>query len=157
MSDRVLTQFRHALPREMPAVLWSIREILPGLVLCSAIAGAAFAAASLPGLSALSPLIIAILIGIGVRNAVRLPSTIQPGIGFAMRRVLRAAVVLLGLQITLQQVGEVGTAGIAIVAATLVSTFVFTRWLGRVMGVERRLAELIAAGTGGRWASPAAR
>jgi uncharacterized integral membrane protein (TIGR00698 family) len=29
----------------------------------------------------------------------------------------------------------------------LVSTFVFTKWLGRLLGVERKLAELIAAGT----------
>ena len=30
---------------------------------------------------------------------------------------------------------------------TLVATFVFTKWLGKLLGVERKLAELIAAGT----------
>jgi uncharacterized integral membrane protein (TIGR00698 family) len=41
----------------------------------------------------------------------------------------------------------VGPAGIGIIATTLVATFAFTTWFGRVIGVERKLTELIAAGT----------
>jgi uncharacterized integral membrane protein (TIGR00698 family) len=45
------------------------------------------------------------------------------------------------------QVMEVGASGVAIIATTLFATFAFTVWLGRLLGVDRRLAELIAAGT----------
>jgi uncharacterized integral membrane protein (TIGR00698 family) len=71
----------------------------------------------------------------------------KPGVVFCLRRVLRFAIILLGLQLTAEQVIEVGADGIAIIAATLICTFLFTTWLGRRIGVERKLAELIAAGT----------
>jgi uncharacterized integral membrane protein (TIGR00698 family) len=64
-----------------------------------------------------------------------------------MRRVLRSAVILLGLQLSVSEVAAVGSAGIAIIAATLTATFLFTAWLGRMLGVDRKLSELIAAGT----------
>ena len=42
---------------------------------------------------------------------------------------------------------EVGGRGIGIIAATLVATFAFTVWMGKWLGVDRKLAQLIAAGT----------
>ena len=35
----------------------------------------------------------------------------------------------------------------AVIATTLFATFIFTKWFGRLIGVDRKLAELIAAGT----------
>jgi uncharacterized integral membrane protein (TIGR00698 family) len=66
---------------------------------------------------------------------------------FSVRRILRSAIVLLGLQLSLTQVVTVGLAGLAMIAVTVVSTFVFTVWLGRRLGIDRKLAELIGAGT----------
>lgn len=121
--------------------------LLPGLLLVMAIAGSAFALRFLPGLSAFSPMIIAIVIGMAFHNLVGTPARARPGVAFSMRKVLRFAIILLGLQLTASQVAEVGAMGIAIIAATLVATFGFTLWLGRLIGVDRKLAELIAAGT----------
>ena len=45
------------------------------------------------------------------------------------------------------QVAHVGLAGVGVIAATLIATLTFTKWLGRVMGVDAKLAELIGAGT----------
>lgn len=64
-----------------------------------------------------------------------------------MRRILRFAIVLLGLQLSLAQVITVGVVGLAIIAVTLAATFVFTVWLGRRLGIDRQLAELLGAGT----------
>jgi uncharacterized integral membrane protein (TIGR00698 family) len=64
-----------------------------------------------------------------------------------MRRVLRFAIILLGLQLSLAQVVEVGAAGLGIIAFTLGGTFLFTVWLGRRLAVDRKLVELIASGT----------
>jgi uncharacterized integral membrane protein (TIGR00698 family) len=47
----------------------------------------------------------------------------------------------------LSQVVEVGSAGLEVIALTLSGTFLFTMWLGRRLGVDRKLVELIAAGT----------
>ena len=92
-------------------------------------------------------MILAILMGIGLHNMFGTPTIAIPGVKFSLKRILRFAIILLGLQLTAMQVVEVGPVGIGIIIAVLVSTFVFTKWLGRVLGVERKLAELIAAGT----------
>lgn len=59
--------------------------------------------------------------------------------------MLRFAIVLPGLQLAAAQMAAVG--GVAVPAATLLATFLFTTWMGRLLGVERGLAQLIAAGT----------
>lgn len=121
---------------------------LPGLLACAAIAAAAVGLNALPGLAAASPLILAILLGIGLRALGRgLPAALVPGIKASLRSVLRAGIVLLGLQLTVSQVLAVGGAGLLLVAATLAATFAVTLWLGRLLGVDRALTELIAAGT----------
>src|SRR5271168_4029353 len=121
--------------------------IWPGLLLTSAIAGAAFALRQVPGVATFSPMILAIVIGITFHNLIGTPARAKTGVAFSLRKVLRFAIILLGLQLTAEQVLEVGATGLAVIALTLVGTFVFTIWLGRLLGVERKLAELIAAGT----------
>ena len=123
------------------------RSSVPGLFLTATIAAAAFGLRNLSGITALSPLIVAIVLGIAFHNTVGTPAAFKQGVVFSMRRVLRFAIILLGLQLSLSQVVEVGGAGLAIIASTLAATFLFTVWLGRRLGVERKLSELIAAGT----------
>ena len=118
-----------------------------GVILTSAVAGAAAWLHSLPIIGAFSALILAIVLGMIVRNTVGVPAAARPGVSFALKRVLRLAIVLLGLQLSFTQVGQVGGRGVAVVAATLVATFCFTTWLGRKLGVDRKLTQLIAAGT----------
>lgn len=122
-------------------------ETAPGALLTVGIASAAFMAHRVPGLSALSPLILSIVLGAALHNVVGTPAWAKAGVTFSLRRVLRLGIILLGLQLTAEQVVDVGAGGLAIIAATLVATFVFTTWLGRAMGVERKLTQLIAAGT----------
>jgi uncharacterized integral membrane protein (TIGR00698 family) len=92
-------------------------------------------------------MILAIILGVAFHNAAGTPARARAGVRFALRRLLRLAIILLGLQLTAVQVAAVGITGIAIIVATLVATFLVTKRLGRVIGVERKLAELIAAGT----------
>jgi uncharacterized integral membrane protein (TIGR00698 family) len=121
--------------------------IAPGLALAAAVAIVAYAARQAPGLSSFSPLILAIIAGIAFKNLVGAPEASQAGIAFSMRRLLRLAIMLLGLQLTAAQVAEVGATGVALIALTLVATFAFTIRLGRLLGVDGKLAQLIAAGT----------
>jgi uncharacterized integral membrane protein (TIGR00698 family) len=121
--------------------------MLPGIGLTALIALGATELRHVPGLGHFSPLIIAIGLGIGLHNGIGSPARAMPGIGFSLRTLLRLGVVLLGLQVTLQDIGAVGASGLGVIAATLAFTFVATKTLGRWLGVDRRLAELIAAGT----------
>ena len=121
--------------------------VWPGLALTAAIAAMAFTLRQISWVSMLSPIILSIALGMSLRNITGLPTLAQPGVTFSMRRILRFAIVLLGLQLTASQLVEVGATGIAIIATTLAATFLFTVQLGRLIGVDRKLAELIAAGT----------
>lgn len=121
--------------------------ILPGLAYTVLIAAAAYALRQIPGMGLVSPLIIAIAIGMALHNVFGTAAAIKPGVKFALRRILRFAIVLLGLQLTFEQVRSVGLVGFSIVAFTLFATFFATRWFGRLMGVDKQLSELIAAGT----------
>jgi uncharacterized integral membrane protein (TIGR00698 family) len=112
-----------------------------------AIAMAAFGLRELTGFTAVSPLMIAMVLGMAVYNSVGTPAICKAGIAFSTRRVLRFAIILLGLQLSLGQAAEVGGAGLAIIAVTSAATFTFTTWLGYKVGADRRLAKLIAAGT----------
>ncbi|HVP85418.1 MAG TPA: YeiH family protein [Rhizomicrobium sp.] len=124
-----------------------LSDIAPGIALSAMLALLAFGLHALPGLAVFSPMIMAILLGIGFHNLVGTPRRAREGVKFSLRRILRLAIILLGLQLTAQQVVEVGGTGVAIIAVTLVATFAVTKWFGRVLGVDRKLAELIAAGT----------
>jgi uncharacterized integral membrane protein (TIGR00698 family) len=121
--------------------------VLPGLLMASTVAASAYWLRELPGLSAFSPLILAILIGTAFHNVVGTPAVAKAGVAFSMRRLLRCGIILLGFQLTVSQIVEVGHRGFLIIATTLAATFVFTIWMGRVLGVERKLTQLIAAGT----------
>jgi uncharacterized integral membrane protein (TIGR00698 family) len=124
-----------------------LRAIWPGVLLVAGIVGAAFALRQIPGLGLLSPMILAILLGIAVRNTIGPPVAAQPGVAFSARRLLRLGIVLLGAQLTASQIAEVGATGLAILIASVVATFLVTQWLGRLIGVDARLTELIAGGT----------
>ena len=120
---------------------------LPGLLMASVVAASAYWLRELPGLKTFSPLILAILIGTAFHNFIGTPAIAKPGVAFSMRRLLRVGIILLGFQLTASQIVEVGYRDFLIIAATLAATFTFTVWMGRLLGVERKLAQLIAAGT----------
>jgi uncharacterized integral membrane protein (TIGR00698 family) len=126
---------------------FQLKAVVPGLLLTSGLALLATSLKKIPSLSFLSALILAILLGILVRNTIGLPQIFQPGITFSLKRILRLAIILLGLQLSLPQVIAVGPVGLGIVIVTLVSTFIFTCWFGRQLGVNNKLTKLIAAGT----------
>lgn len=121
--------------------------ILPGMALAGAIAGIALALRALPGVSMFSPMILATLLGMGFHNLVGTPAWAKAGVKFSLRRILRLGIVLLGLQLTFANVIHVGALGAAVIVGSVFATFTFTKWIGALMGVDRKLAELIAAGT----------
>jgi len=120
---------------------------VPGLVLTAGVAGLAFALRRIPGVAILSPMILATLMGMVLQNVFGTPAWAKPGVTFSLKRVLRIGIMLLGVQLMASQVAQVGVAGVAVIVATLIATFTFTKWLGGVMGVDAKLAELIGAGT----------
>jgi uncharacterized integral membrane protein (TIGR00698 family) len=121
--------------------------VIPGIVLVAMITAVAFSAHNVSGFALFSPMILAVVAGMVYSNVLGTPAHAKAGIAFSQKRLLRFAIVLLGFQLTLGQVVSIGASGVGIVALTLGSTFIFTITLGRLIGVDRKLAQLIAAGT----------
>jgi uncharacterized integral membrane protein (TIGR00698 family) len=124
-----------------------LRALAPGLALCLAIAALAIGLRNASGLAALNPVVVALLAGIGLRAALGPSAPIKPGIAFAVRPLLRAAIVLLGLQVTLGQLASLGPGALALAVVVVAATLPFTIWLGARLGVEPALAQLIGTGT----------
>lgn len=122
-------------------------RLWPGFVLVGALTAAAFALRQVPTLASISPLMLAILVGIAWRNIAGAPAAVQPGIGYCLKKPLRFGIALLGLQLTWSQVLQVGWGGVSVLIACVVATFVFTVGIAGALGVDGRLARLIAAGT----------
>lgn len=125
----------------------TLRPILPGLAMTVGLATVAVIIQRFSGLVALSPLMLAMMLGMAMRNLIGVGPSMVPGIKFSMRRILRLSIMLLGFQLTYTQIADMGLAGFVAVAAILVASFVVIKWVGRVLRVEPALAELIAAGT----------
>jgi uncharacterized integral membrane protein (TIGR00698 family) len=120
---------------------------IPGLAFCAAIAATAFSIRFIPGLAAISPMVVAFVVGIVVSALSGSLPVMAPGNRFAAKFMLRFAVGLLGLQLTLHELAALGAVTLLVVLVVFIATFLFTKWLGRLLGVEHRLTELIAAGT----------
>ncbi|NEA28241.1 YeiH family protein [Actinomadura bangladeshensis] len=114
----------------------------PGLAVAAGGAAAAMAVNRL--VPALSALTVAVLIGVVVGGA--LPAVTADGLQWATRTLLRAGVVLLGLQLSLTEVVRLGPGMLAVVAATVVLAFAGTLGLARLTGVPRGLGLMVATG-----------
>ena len=124
----------------------TIRPILPGLVAAALVAIVArlFAQALPP---ALSEVLIAVLIGIIVANIGLLPMATGPGLRFAVQRVLRLGIILLGARLSLSDVAQIGGGALLLVAVMMIIAFSFALVAGRIAKLPPRLAILIGVGT----------
>jgi uncharacterized integral membrane protein (TIGR00698 family) len=128
---------------------WSnVLAVLPGLVLSFLIAAASVQIRDATGLTALNPVVVALVIGIALRGAAGLSGWMRPGVAFVVRPVLRAAIVLLGLQATAGQLLSIGGGALLLALGSVALTIPFTMWLGARLGVAPALAQLIGTGTG---------
>lgn len=120
-------------------------RLAPGLVLAASVAVAATLLGQvLP--SVIGATVVAILIGLAVGSAFEMPSA-RPGLRFAVTWLLRTGIVLLGAELSVAAVLDVGLSVLALVLA-LVAGVLAIAWLGaRTLGIEPRLGLLLGVGT----------
>src|ERR1700684_833258 len=129
-----------------------LMSFLPGILLTGAIALLATELAKSAWMQAhgISALTLAIVGGMIVGNTVypRISAYGARGVTFSKQILLRAGIILFGLRLTFQDIGQVGVVGVMIDAIVLSSTFVLSCWAGtRLFGLNRRTAMLIGAGS----------
>jgi uncharacterized integral membrane protein (TIGR00698 family) len=128
--------------------------VLPGLFLALVLAFAGeflsdFVGITLMGLpkSPISAIMMAILLGILIRNTMSLPASLQPGIRFGLVRILRLGIVLLGIRLSLGEMGAIGLKSLPVIVGTVLAALLIVTYFSRKLGLSGRLGTLIAVGT----------
>jgi uncharacterized integral membrane protein (TIGR00698 family) len=128
--------------------------VIPGLTLALALAFAGQFLSELIGInmmglpkSPISAIMMAILLGILVRNLFTLPEIFRPGIRFGLVRMMRLGIVLLGIRLSLGEVGEIGLKSLPVIIGAVITALVVVTLLCRKLCLTNRLGTLIALGT----------
>ena len=125
-----------------------IKKILPGLILSLIIAIIAkIIEISLP-LPFISGSVIAIFIGIYVNRYIQKNNTYTVGINFTSKRLLKFAIILLGASLNVTTILNVGKLSITVMVFTLLTCFGLGYFIGKALGLNWKLSNLISAGTG---------
>lgn len=127
-------------------------RLLPGLALSAGLGwlGIRLAGYSWVQMAGLSGLSLAIVLGMLVGNLgyAHMAGQAEAGVVFSKQNLLRLGIVLYGLRLTVQDVAQVGVAGVLIDAVVVCATFLLAVWVGtRWLGLERSTAMLIGAGS----------
>jgi uncharacterized integral membrane protein (TIGR00698 family) len=96
----------------------------------------------------ISYILIAIVVGIVVRNTIGLHQVFVPGIGFCLKKLLRLGIILMGIRLSIVDVAEIGGYGLPIVIGCVFTGLFVTTYVTRFLKLPDRLGTLIAIGTG---------
>ena len=128
------------------------RDKINGVLFVGLLAAAVVQLAATPAIKAMgfSPLVVGIVCGMLYGNFLRgtMPAEWGVGVHFTARRMLRVAVAFYGLNISVQQIIEVGLPGIVASIAIVLSILTLGTLIGtRLLKLDRDTAMLTAAGS----------
>lgn len=127
-------------------------SMLHGVLLIALFACAAFYIGEIKFLQdiSFSPMIIGIILGMIYANSLRnhLPETWVPGIQFCSKKILRLGIILYGFRLTLQDIANVGFAGILIDMIVVTITIIGGVYIGKLLKMDRDTALLTSVGSG---------
>ena len=131
-------------PPPLPQADAPVRSLTPGLV--ASLAGVAAAMLLHQLVGSVGVLTWAVALGALAANLKLLPASVDPGLKVAVKKLLRAGVVLLGFSVSLGAVASLGIPVIALVVGTLVATLLGTLALGLKTGLGRPQSLLLGTG-----------
>ncbi len=122
-----------------------MKNTLIGVIVCLAAALVSSAAVNvLPG-HFIGAGVLALFIGMLLNPYVR---TYKQGFQLVSKKLLRVAIVLMGLSLHLSKVAQVGMFSLVVMSFTLFTAFAGGYYLGKWLGMDWKLSGLISAGTG---------
>jgi len=95
----------------------------------------------------ISAVMLAILLGLIIGAVVPMPKVLKPGFKFAVKKVLRLGIIMLGIRLTIFAVFELGVYGVPIVVICILGALFFTTRITKWLKLPERLGTLIAVGT----------
>ena len=123
-------------------------EIIPGFLLALFVAFCARFIESILPIHLIGASVIALFIGMGI-NQIKKPSKkIQAGLKFTSKKILKFAIVLLGASLSIGTILHVGKLSLTVMVFTLLTCFGGGYYIGKMLGLDWKLSNLISAGTG---------
>ena len=123
-------------------------KLLPGIVLSVAIAVLALWLESLQPIHFVGASVIAMFIGMAFNYFLRNTTLFNSGAKFTSKRILKFAIVLLGLSLNINTIFQVGKMSLLVMVFTLLTCFGGGYFIGKALKLNWKLSNLISAGTG---------
>lgn len=127
--------------------LKNIMELLPGVVAAIIIAFVAKLIESLFPIHIISASVIALFIGM-ILNSFYYPDSLKAGLKFTSKKLLKFAIILLGASLSIGTILNVGKISLAVMFFTLLTCFGGGYIVGKMLGLNWKISNLISAGTG---------
>ena len=126
----------------------NITKILPGFAVSVSIALAACWLESLLPVHLIGSAVIAMFLGMLVNHFAPSMGPLAPGLKFTSKKVLKFAIILLGLSLNITTILHVGRLSLMVMIFTLLTCFGGGYFIGKALGLNWKLSNLISAGTG---------
>lgn len=121
--------------------------LLPGFVFALCIAFAAKVIEGLLPIHIIGASVIALFAGMIINSFWR-PAWAAPGLKFTSKKILKFAIILLGASLSVNVILSVGKLSLMVMFFTLLTCFGGGYLIGRALGLNWKLSNLISAGTG---------
>lgn len=125
-----------------------VLKAFPGIILSVVIAAVATFIEGLLPVHIIGAAVIAMFIGMTINHFIGKNQVIAPGIKFTSKKILKFAIILLGLSLNIMTVLNVGKMSLVVMVFTLATCFGGGYFIGKALGLNWKLSSLISAGTG---------
>jgi uncharacterized membrane protein YadS len=125
-----------------------IIKLLPGIVLPIIVALLACWLESLLPIHLIGSAVIAMFIGMFLNQFVRKTDVFATGLKFTSKKILKFAIILLGLSLNITAILHVGQMSLTVMVFTLLTCFGGGYFISKALGLNWKLSNLISAGTG---------
>ena len=132
----------------MHSLIKKLIKMLPGIALSLAIAAVATLIESLLPIHVIGAAVIAMFIGMSINSILKKKDVLSAGVKFTSKKLLKFAIILLGLSLNITTVLNVGKMSLLVMIFTLLTCFGGGYFIGRALGLNWKLSNLISAGTG---------
>ncbi len=132
----------------MQASLKRYASYLPGIGMAVIIAAVARLIEGLLPIHIIGAAVIAMFIGMGINALWQPTAAFKPGLTFTSKKLLKFAIILLGAGLSIGVILNVGKMSLMVMAFTLLTCFGGGYFIGKALGLNWKLSNLISAGTG---------
>lgn len=123
-------------------------KVFPGIILSVGVALLACWLESLLPIHLIGSAVIAMFIGMILNHFLRNTKVFASGLKFTSKKILKFAIILLGLSLNITTILNVGKMSLTVMIFTLLTCFGGGYFIGKALGLNWKLSNLISAGTG---------